>query len=116
VPWALVERAAPDLLSFDLTLGLDDTGAAAIRRLVAGGTRIAWGVLDAHRPEGDADAAALLDDALARTGVTGDRSLLTPTCGSGLATVAREAALAEGLRAVSRRAAGRAARPARRRS
>jgi hypothetical protein len=115
VPWPLVERAAPDLLSFDLTLGLDDDGADTIGRLVAGGTRIAWGVLDAHRPEGDADAPALLEDALVRTGVPGDRSLLTPTCGSGLATVAREVALADGLRAVSRRAADPAGRPGPRR-
>ena len=94
VPWAPVASAAPDLLSLDLTLGLDDDGAEVVRRLAADGSRIAWGVLAPHRPELDAGAGARLADAVARTGVSGDRSLLTPTCGSGLVTVAREVAMA----------------------
>ena len=80
MPWDLVERAAPDLLSFDLTLGLDAPGADGVRRLAAGGTRIAWGVVAPHRPDTDGAAPGLLAAALARTGVSGTKSLLTPTC------------------------------------
>lgn len=105
VPWDLVARAAPDLLSFDLTLGFDRTAARAARRLAAAGTHLAWGVFAPHEPASDGDAAALLDAALALTGAAGERSLLTPTCGSGLVSPAREAALAAALDALATRLA-----------
>ena len=94
VPWDVVERAAPDVLSFDLTLGLDRRGADAVRRLATRGTRIAWGVVAPHRPDTDAGAAGLLAAALARTDVPGEKSLLTPTCGTGRMTPRREVAVA----------------------
>jgi hypothetical protein len=109
VPWDVVQRAAPDVLSFDLTLGLEDGGAEAVRRLVAGGTRIAWGVLAPHLPDADADAAGLLDVAIARTGVAPTMSLLTPTCGTGRMAPRREVAVSTALGELAR--AGRSTPP-----
>jgi hypothetical protein len=97
VPWDVVEAAAPDLISFDLRLGLTDDGAAAISRLAAHGTHIAWGLIAPHEPGTDAEAPALLDSALARTGVPGTNSLLTPTCGTGRMAPRRETAIATAL-------------------
>ncbi|HEY4095543.1 MAG TPA: GNAT family N-acetyltransferase [Baekduia sp.] len=102
VPWPVIVRAAPDVLSFDLTLGLGDEGAAALRTLLAGGGRVAWGIVAPDRPEGDAEAPALLDAALRATGATGRQSLLTPTCGTGIVSVAREMAVAEAVGAIAR--------------
>jgi hypothetical protein len=102
VPWDVVERAAPDVVSFDLTLGLDDDGAGAVRRLVAGGTRIAWGVVAPHRPDTDTDAADVLNAAIARTGVAGTSSLLTPTCGTGRMAPRREVAVSGVLAGLAR--------------
>lgn len=98
VPWDVVEAAAPDLMSFDLRLGID---ADAVARLAARGTRIAWGVLAPDAPESDAEAAALLAAALTRTGVSGDQSLLTPSCGTGPTTPDRENAVSAGLAALA---------------
>jgi hypothetical protein len=110
VPWAVILRAAPDVLSFDLTLGLGDEGVDALRGLLAGGGCVAWGIVAPDRPAADGEAAALLDAALRATGATGEQSLLTPTCGTGIVSVAREVAVAEAVGAIarSRRAAERA--------
>jgi methionine synthase II (cobalamin-independent) len=102
VPWDIIERAAPDVLSFDLTLGLDGGGADAVGRLVAGGSRIAWGVVAPHRPEADVEVAGLLDAAIARTGVAGTMSLLTPTCGTGRMAPRREVAVSAALADLAR--------------
>jgi hypothetical protein len=96
VPWRLVERAAPDVLSFDLAQGaLDRRGAQTLRAHLARGGRVAWGVLAAHRPERAAHAAWRLGAALARVGLTpamaGPRSLLTASCGTGHLSPRREA-------------------------
>jgi hypothetical protein len=97
VPWDVVEAAAPDLISFDLRLGLDDAGAAAVARLAARGTRIAWGAVAPHEPDTDFETPGLLADVLARTGVPGEKSLLTPTCGTGRMAPRREAAVSAAL-------------------
>lgn len=110
VPWATVERARPDLLSFDLALApLDASGAAAVRRLLAGGGRVAWGVLAAHRAEHPPAATARLRAALARVegegldvAAVGRRSLLTASCGSGRMSLAREAEIAGALHETAR--------------
>jgi hypothetical protein len=102
VPWPVIVRAAPDVLSFDLTLGLGDEGVATLRALLAGGTRVAWGIVAPDRPDADGEAAALLDAALRATGATGEQSLLTPTCGTGIVSVAREVAVAEAVGAIAR--------------
>ena len=102
VPWDLVERAQPDLLSFDLALApVDRRAAEGLRRLLARGGRIAWGALAVHRDEHAEDALARLRPALARV-AAGDalaaRSLLTASCGSGRMSPARELEIAAALR------------------
>jgi hypothetical protein len=98
VPWPVVAATAPDLLSFDLTLGFDDVGAAA---LDDADIHVAWGVLAPHRPQEDTMANRRLDDALARLSVVPARkSLLTATCGSGLLSPEREAEVTARLAAL----------------
>jgi hypothetical protein len=94
VPWELIGRAEPDLISFDLGLGLDDRGAAVLRRLDA---HVAWGVLPVDAAPDAGRAAALLHDAP----VSPERSLLTAACGAGRVSASRERALARALRTLS---------------
>jgi hypothetical protein len=95
VPWETVERAEPDVLSLDLALGPPD--AHVLAGLLARGSRVAWGVVHPHRPEHGLHARKRLSEALATVDAAGDRSLLTPSCGSGRMSVAREAELATAL-------------------
>jgi hypothetical protein len=102
VPWDAVDEAEPDVLSLDVArYGVDPRAARQIER----GGRVAWGVLSVAGAEGTGFAAARLADAIAALGLDPARllghSLLTPACGSGLATVARERALARSLRAAA---------------
>ena len=88
VPWDVVERAEPDVLSFDLTLAPGEP--RVLRRIQARGGRIAWGVLAPHRagvrfPLPDADGAD---------------SLLTAACGTGRMSLSRELEIARALRSV----------------
>src|SRR4051794_26564661 len=106
VPWALVERAAPDVLSFDLALGAPDRdGARVLTRHLARGGRVAWGVLAAHRRERAAHAAWRLAAALARLRLSpaaaGPSSLLTASCGTGRLSLRREAEVAAALEYVA---------------
>jgi hypothetical protein len=104
VPWDLVERAEPDLLSFDLALGgLDRRAATALRRMLARGGRIAWGVLAAHRAEHALHAMKRLRGALARVAAAGDQSLLTASCGTGRMSARREPEVAPALASVARK-------------
>ena len=103
VPWHIVNRAEPDVLSFDLAAGgVDRSGARVLARLLARGGRIAWGVLAAHRPaERAAHAAWRLSAALARLGASpatvGPSSLLTASCGTGRLSPRREAEVTAAL-------------------
>ncbi|WP_028064155.1 hypothetical protein [Solirubrobacter soli] len=92
VPWETVRRAAPEVLSFDVSLGAIDP------RLLAGGTRVAWGIVQPHRAEHAADARERLKEALADIDLSGYRSLLTPSCGSGRVSCERELELVAALR------------------
>jgi hypothetical protein len=113
VPWDLIERAEPDLLSFDVALaGVTDDAAAALRRLLTRGGRIAWGVLAVHRPEYGPHAFSRLRPALARVGAGGEQSLLTASCGTGRMSVHREAEIAAALRETARSMRARPAQPA----
>ena len=95
VPWEAVERAAPDLLSFDLALSeLDARGASALRRLLDRGGRIAWGALAVDRAEGADHAIRRLGRVLARIGAGGERSLISASCGTGRVSMRREAEIA----------------------
>ncbi|MDX6722915.1 MAG: hypothetical protein QOD73_1319, partial [Solirubrobacteraceae bacterium] len=112
VPWGIVDVAAPDVLSFDLTLGAPDRRAAEVlERHLARGGRVAWGVLAADRPERAVHGAWRLGAALARIGAdpakVGARSMLTPSCGTGRVTLRREAELTAALDQVAARARGR---------
>jgi methionine synthase II (cobalamin-independent) len=95
VPWPTVARAEPDVLSFDLALGPPD--AAVLDGLLARSSRIAWGIVQPHRPEYAPQARERLLEALALVGATGEQSLLTPSCGSGIVPLAREADLVAAL-------------------
>jgi hypothetical protein len=102
VPWEAVERAAPDVLSFDLAVNpIDRRAARALGRHLARGGRVAWGVLAAHRPERAAHAAWRLSAALARLGASpaavGPSSLLTASCGTGSLSPRREAEVTAAL-------------------
>jgi len=94
VPWELVERAQPDVLSFDLALAPLDARAIAV---LARGRRIAWGAVQPHRPEHGLHGLARLRAALDQTGVGGEQSLLTASCGSGRMSVRREREIATAL-------------------
>jgi hypothetical protein len=91
VPWAVVARAEPDVLSFDLSLAPPDEDVLA--HLVTRGGRIAWGVVQPHRPEHGLHALQRLsarhDD--------GAWSLLTPACGTGRMSLRREHEIATAL-------------------
>ncbi|MDA0184638.1 hypothetical protein OJ997_30330 [Solirubrobacter phytolaccae] len=95
VPWGVVAAARPDVFSFDLSLAPVD--AEAVRALLASGTRIMWGVVQPHRAENGRDGAARLEAAVAATGATGARSLLSASCGSGRVSVRREQEIAAAL-------------------
>ena len=88
VPWDVVERAAPDVLSFDLTLGAPDERVLA--RIVARGGRIAWGVIPPHRS----------DHVVRLPRASGEHSLLTASCGTGRMSLRRELEIAATLRSV----------------
>jgi hypothetical protein len=98
VPWDVVERAEPGVLSFDLALAAPgEQATATLRRLLDRGGRIAWGVVQPHRAENELHAAQRLQYALERTGASGEQSLLTASCGSGRMSVQRENEIAAAL-------------------
>jgi len=111
VPWELVARIEPDVLSFDLGLEpLDRRAATVLARLLARGGRVVWGVLDAARREHAGDALRRLDPALAAVSAAARRSpaavatgsLLSAGCGTGRLTPEREAEVAIALAEVAR--------------
>jgi hypothetical protein len=106
VPWALVDAAEPDLLSYDLTRdALPPSARAVLARLVARGGRIAWGAVDPVAPCDVATASARLSAAIASVGVPPDdvaaASLVTPACGTGRLSVARERLVAATIEAAA---------------
>jgi len=91
VPWDVVDRAAPDVLSFDLVPApLDRRGATALRGLLRRGGRVAWGVLPVHREDPSPVVTGRLDAAVGRCGADGAQSLLTASCGTGRQAPRRE--------------------------
>jgi hypothetical protein len=102
VPWHAVDRAEPDVISFDLAVNaLDRRAARVLGRHLARGGRVAWGVLAAHRPERAAHAAWRLSAGLARLdaspAMVGPSSLLTASCGTGRLSPRREAEVTAAL-------------------
>lgn len=98
VPWALIGAAAPDLLSFDVTrYCVGGEGAAVLGALLDRGARVAWGAVDAVRPDDVCDVAARVAASVAATAATGiplatvyAQSLVTPACGTGRLSDDRE--------------------------
>jgi methionine synthase II (cobalamin-independent) len=103
VPWEVVDRADPDLISFDLALDrVDEEAAARLRRMADRGTWIAWGALRVASDEQAEDARRRVTEALASVQIDPARSLLTPSCGSGRMSRPREHEIAVALRTAAR--------------
>ena len=103
VDWPLVERAQPDLLSFDLAVSpVDAQAAAVLGRLAARGGRVAWGVVRPHALEHGRHGLARLSGAIGRAAVPPARCLVSPACGSGRMSVRRERELATAVADVAR--------------
>lgn len=112
VPWELVARLEPDVLSFDVGRSMARDALPALRTIVRRGGRIAWGVLD---PTDTADVTAATQLAagaiarLVRPGLSFDdatrRSMLTPTGGTGALTPAAEHLIAASLAVTAQRTA-----------
>jgi len=102
VPWDIVDAAAPDLLSLDLAFTpVDDRAASSLRDLADRGAWVAWGAVAAHRPEHAIHGVRRVTAALEAVPQTEGRSLLTPSCGTGLVSVERERQVAVALRDVA---------------
>jgi len=117
VPWDLIRALELDLLSFDVArYGLAPESEPVLETLLCRGGRIAWGVLDPAGSERASDptgVAAGCVAAMVREGLPLERvaqlSLLTPSCGTGRLSPAREQLVAARLdaAAASTRTAGR---------
>lgn len=106
VPWALVEAAEPDVLSFDLVrYGLEADARRVLAARMRRGQRVALGVLDPSAPDGAPRAAARTAEALQVLAGAASRSLedaaattlLTPSCGTGRLSPERERLVAAQL-------------------
>jgi hypothetical protein len=102
VPWGVIDASDIDVLSFDVGRhGVDAHGQRALRRLLARGGRIAWGVLDPASTEDSETAAAVAAAAIAGLGLphadVARHSLLTPGCGTGRLSEPRERSIASAL-------------------
>ncbi|HTU15211.1 MAG TPA: hypothetical protein VMF31_08435 [Solirubrobacterales bacterium] len=104
VPWDLVERAEPQVLSFDLTLErIDRRAASVLNRLIAKDGMVAWGAISAHRQEHAIQANSRLGAALSRVPAARERSLVTASCGTGRMSPGREYEVATALSDVARK-------------
>jgi hypothetical protein len=106
VPWSLVAAAAPDVVSFDLSrYGIDAPARRVLGDLVRRGGRVAWGALDPAAADAPATVAARMEAALGSLGLPRElvarRSLLTPSCGSGLLSPGQEQRIAACLEAAA---------------
>jgi hypothetical protein len=108
VPWELVDAAAPDVLSFDVSRYAPDAVAwATLSRLIARGGRIMWGIVNPVSPRGAEAAIGLVAaaaSALSHAGSPGeaiDAGLLSPSCGTGRLSVEAELRVAAILAAAA---------------
>lgn len=98
VPWDLVERVEPQVLSFDLRVErIDRRAAMALNRLIAKGGKVAWGAIAAHRQEHAVHGIARLRAAIARVPAARESSLVTASCGTGRMSPGREYEIAAAL-------------------
>ena len=109
VPWAVIEAAEPDVLSFDLVrYGISAPARACLSRQLARGRRVAWGVLDPVDPEGVPATAARIAGAVASLATphlplarVAALSLATPSCGTGRLAPPQERLVAATLEAAA---------------
>jgi hypothetical protein len=101
VPWSLIDAAEPDLVSFDLArYGMSQAARRTLTRLISHGGRVMWGVFDVVAPQPVQAATRLIAAACASLsdGPTPSRvlaaSLVSASCGTGLASIDTELALA----------------------
>ena len=95
VPWPLVRAVRPGVLSFDAVRYPPPSDP------LPSGMRIAWGVIDPVAPENREAVAVRARACLSFTGVKPDQSLLTPSCGTGRLSPARERLVAAVLSAAA---------------
>jgi hypothetical protein len=110
VPWPLIDAAQPDLVSFDLArYGLTPSARRVLARRIARGGAVIWGVFDPLAPQPVAAATSQIRSACASLspGLTESRvlaaSLVSASCGTGLASVDDELAVAARVGAVAAR-------------
>jgi hypothetical protein len=108
VPWSLIDAAGPDLVSFDLArYGISPAARRTLTRLISQGGRAMWGVFDVLAPQPVQAATRLVASACASLsdGLTPSRvlaaSLVSPSCGTGLACIDDELAVAANVRATA---------------
>lgn len=105
VPWELVTRARPDLLSFDLALEpLDASAATALRGHLEDGRWVAWGAIRVERLEYSHHGRRRLEQVQSAIDADCPRSLLTASCGSGRMSAGREREIAATLDRLARAA------------
>jgi hypothetical protein len=103
VPWQIVERAEPDLLSFDLSLDpIDQPAAGTLRRHLGRNGWIAWGAIPVGGGHHFPEAQRRLEAALGALGADTDRSLVTASCGTGRVSAGREREIALDLSVLGR--------------
>jgi hypothetical protein len=108
VPWELIDEAEPDLVSFDLArYGMNPSARRTLARLIFRGGRVIWGVFDplASQPVGVAtrqiaSACASLSAVTPHSRVLA-ASLVSGCCGTGLASIDDELALAASVHAAA---------------
>jgi hypothetical protein len=104
VPWDLIDVLELDLVSIDVTrYGTPPDACPVLARMLRRGSRLALGILDPVTPT---TAGAAADTALAALASIGgeeaaQRSLLTPSCGTGRLSPAREKLVAASLTAAA---------------
>jgi hypothetical protein len=108
VPWSLIDAAEPGLVSFDLArYGISPAARRTLTRLISGGGRVMWGVFDVVAPAPVKAATGLVVSACASlgAGLTLTRvlaaSLVSASCGTGLACIDDELAVAANVRATA---------------
>jgi hypothetical protein len=110
VPWALIDAAQPDVVSFDLArYGLTPSARRVLTRLIFRDGAVIWGVFDPLAPQSVAAATCQIRSACASLGpgLTESRvlaaSLVSASCGTGLASVDDELAVAARVAAAAAR-------------